>query len=436
METIMDVVMWLANNVFGQPAILIGSIVLIGLLVQKKTASQTISGTFKAIIGFLIITAGSDIISSALTVFEPLWAEVFNLESESFSGYMGQEAFTGEYGSAVALAMTIGFIINVLIARFTRFKYIYLTGHMMFWTTTIFAGVVVQTVADVSFWELVLFLAVIMGVYWTLQPAIVQPFMRKITGNDNIALGHTSASVSLLSAWAGKFLGNKHNDSEKIKVPSGLEFLRDSNVITALTMGLLFMTGAIVVSFRDTAGAQELVASAGDQNFVVYALIQSFTFTAGIAVVLTGVRMFIGEMVPAFKGIATKIVPGAKPALDAPIVFPYAPNAVILGFLGAFIGGLVWLVVLGNAVGYVFVPTMIVLFFHGATAGVFGNATGGARGAVIGGFITATVVAWGQYIMVRMLLPDTIPDTAMWAADSDMFILGPIVKFLSQLLFG
>ncbi|WP_090236351.1 PTS ascorbate transporter subunit IIC [Lentibacillus halodurans] len=431
----MEVVMWLATNVFG-PAILIGSIVLIGLLVQKKSASQTISGTFKAIIGFLIITAGSDIISAALTVFEPLWAEVFNLESESFSEYMGQEAFTGEYGSAVALAMTIGFILNVLIARFTRFKYIYLTGHMMFWTTTIFAGVIVQTAADVSFWQLVIFLAVIMGIYWTIQPAIVQPYMRKITGNDNIALGHTSASVSLLSAWAGKWLGNKENDSEKIKVPNGLEFLRDSNVITALTMGLLFMTGAIVVSFRDTPGAQELIASAGDQNFIVYALIQSFTFTAGIAVVLTGVRMFIGEMVPAFKGIATKIVPGAKPALDSPIVFPYAPNAVILGFLGAFIGGLIWLVVLGNAVGYVFVPTMIVLFFHGATAGVFGNATGGARGAVIGGFITATVVAWGQYIMVRMLLPDTIPDTAMWAADSDMFILGPIIRFLSQLLFG
>ncbi|WP_100010206.1 PTS ascorbate transporter subunit IIC [Lentibacillus sediminis] len=432
----MDIVMWLATNVFGQPAILIGSIVLLGLLLQKKTASQTISGTFKAIIGFLIITAGSNIISGALTVFEPLWAEVFNLSSEPLSGFMGQEEFTAQYGSAVALAMALGFVLNVLLARFTRFKYIYLTGHMMFWTTTIFAGIVIHTVGDVSFWGLVFFLTVIMGVYWTLQPAIVQPFMRKITGNDNIALGHTSASVSLLSAFAGKWLGNKENDSEKIKVPSGLEFLRDSNVITALTMGLLFLSGAIIVSLRDTPGAQELMASAGDQNFMVYAIIQSFMFTAGIAVVLTGVRMFIGEMVPAFKGIATKIVPGAKPALDSPIVFPYAPNAVILGFLGAFVGALLWLVVLGNTVGYVFVPTMIVLFFHGATAGVFGNATGGARGAVIGGFITATVVAWGQYIMVRMLLPGTIPDTAMWAADSDMFILGPIIRFLSQLLFG
>ncbi|GAA0436150.1 PTS ascorbate transporter subunit IIC [Virgibacillus sp. AGTR] len=431
----MDVIVWVATNVFGEAAILLGFIVLLGLILQKKSVSQTISGTFKAVIGFLIISAGSGVIVNALTVFEPLWKEVFNLSAEPLGNFMGQESFNAKYGSAVTLAMTLGFIINVLLARFTKLKYIYLTGHMMFWTTTIFAGVVIQAAGDVSFGKLVIFLAVVMGLYWTIQPALTQPFMRKITGNDNIALGHTSASVALLGALAGKFLGNKENDSEKIKLPKGLEFLRDSNVITALTMGLLFLVGAVIISFKNTPGAQELVAAAGDQNFIIYAIIQSFTFAAGIAVVLLGVRMFIGEMVPAFKGIATKIVPGAKPALDSPIVFPYAPNAVILGFLGSFIGSLLWLVVLGNTVGYVFVPTMIVLFFHSATAGVFGNATGGVRGALIAGFITSTVVAWGQFVMVKLLLPDTVPDTAMWAADSDMFILGPIIRFLSQLLF-
>lgn len=431
----MDVIFWIATNIFGQAAILLGFIVLLGLLLQKKSASQTISGTFKAIIGFLIISAGSGVIVNALTVFEPLWKEVFNLSAEPLGEFMGQEGFNAKYGSAVTLAMTLGFVINVLLARFTRFKFIYLTGHMMFWTTTIFAGIAIQAVGDISFAKLVIFLSIIMGIYWTLQPAITQPFMRKIMGNDNIALGHTSASVALLGALAGKVLGNKENDSEKIKLPKGLEFLRDSNVITALTMGLLFLVGAIIISFKDTPGAQALVEAAGDQNFIVYAIIQSFTFTAGIAVVLLGVRMFIGEMVPAFKGIATKIVPGAKPALDSPVVFPYAPNAVILGFLGSFVGALIWLVVLGNTVGYVFVPTMIVLFFHSATAGVFGNVTGGVRGALMAGFITSTVVAWGQYITVKMLLPDTIPDTAMWAADSDMFILGPIIRFLAQLFF-
>ncbi|SFF97067.1 PTS system IIC component, L-Asc family [Planifilum fulgidum] len=431
----MKVIQWLATNFFGIPAILLGLIVLIGLLVQKKTASQVISGTFKAIIGFLIISAGSGVIVDSLTVFEPMWKEVFNLKDTSLGEFMGQDRFIGKFGSAVTLAMTIGFLINVLLARFTRLKYIYLTGHMMFWTTTIFAGIVVQSSGNVPFGKLVLFLSIIMGLYWTIQPALTQPFMRKITGNDSIALGHTSASVALLGALAGRVFGNKENDSEKIRLPKGLEFLRDSNVITALTMGVLFFIGAMVIVFKNTPGANQLIRKAGDQDFVVYSIVQSFQFAGGIAIVLMGVRMFIGEIVPAFKGIATKIVPGAKPALDCPVVFPFAPNAVILGFLGAFVGAMLWLVIIGNTVGYIFVPTMIVLFFHSATAGVFGNATGGVRGALIGGFITSTVVAWGQFLMVRFLIGGTIPDTAMWAADSDMFILGPVIHFLAKLFF-
>lgn len=431
----MNVIYWIATNVFGTPAILLGAIVLLGLLLQRKTTSQVISGTFKAVIGFLIINAGAGVIVGSLNVFEPMWKEVFGLESQSLGQFLGQEKFNSQYGSAVTLAMFIGFLINVLLARFTKMKYIYLTGHMMFWTSTVFAGVVIHTAGDVAFWKLVLFLSIVLGLYWTFQPALTQPIMRKITGNDNIALGHTSASVALLGGLLGKLFGNRENDSEKIKVPKGLEFLRDSNVITALSMGALFLIGAIVVSLKSTPGAQELVAKAGDQNFIIYSIVQSFTFAGGIAIVLMGVRMFIGELVPAFNGIATKIVPGARPALDCPVTYPYAPNAVILGFIGGFIGALIWLVVLGNTVSYIFVPTMIVLFFHGATAGVFGNATGGTRGALLGGFATATIVAWGQFFMVRYLISSTIPDTAMWAADSDMFIIGPIIAFLSKLLF-
>ncbi|EAC9168116.1 PTS ascorbate transporter subunit IIC [Listeria monocytogenes] len=432
----MEIITWIANNFFGTPAILLGFIVLLGLLLQKKNLSQVISGTFKAIIGFLIINAGAAVITGSLGIFEPMWKEVFGLETPPLAGFLGQEAFNAKFGSAVTLAMTLGFLVNVLLARFTPFKYIYLTGHMMFWTTTIFAGITVQAVGgDIPFWELVLFLAVIMGLYWTLQPAITQPFLRKITGNDNVALGHTSSSVAILSALLGKVFGNKKNDAEHINLPKKLEFLRDSNVITALTMGILFVVGAVILMVKKTPGAEKLIAEAGNQSFIVYSIVQSFTFAAGIAIVLVGVRMFIGEIVPAFNGIATKLVPGAKPALDAPIVYPYAPNSVIIGFVGAFIGAIIWLVVLGNTVGYVFVPTMIVLFFHGAVAGVFGNSTGGVRGALIGGFLTATVVAWGQYIMVTFFINTTVPDTAMWAADSDMFILGPIVSMLAKLFF-
>lgn len=75
---------------------------------------------------------------------------------------------------------------------------------------------------------------------------------------------------------------------------------------------------------------------------------------------------------------------------------------------------LIWLVILGNTVGYVFVPTMIAIFFHAGTAGVFGNKTGGIRGALFAGVITATIIAIGQYVMVTFLAPTTVPDVVMW----------------------
>ncbi|MBA5790583.1 PTS ascorbate transporter subunit IIC, partial [Escherichia coli] len=76
-------------------------------------------------------------------------------------------------------------------------------------------------------------------------------------------------------------------------------------------MGILFVVGAVILMVKKTPGAEKLIAEAGNQSFIVYSIVQSFTFAAGIAIVLVGVRMFIGEIVPAFNGIATKLVPGA-----------------------------------------------------------------------------------------------------------------------------
>lgn len=123
----------------------------------------------------------------------------------NLTNIIGQARFSERYGSSVTIAIAGGFAINLLLARLTRFKYIYLTGHMMFWTTMIFAGVMVNTEPAISAVQLTLMLTVIMGLYWTLQPALVQPWVRKITGNDNVALGHTSASVALLGAILARF---------------------------------------------------------------------------------------------------------------------------------------------------------------------------------------------------------------------------------------
>lgn len=430
----MKIFEWMANNLFGVPAFLIGLIVALGLIFKKESVSKIISGTLKSIMGFLIIDIGSGAISGGLTIFQSLWSEVFGLSAGTMpTNYIGFDNFNGKFGSYIAIIMFFGFLVNVLLARFTKFKYIYLTGHMMFWTIAIFVGIIIDVNPNANMKIVVPVLSVIMGFYWTFQPALTQKYVVKATNNKNVALGHTVGVGGWLSGLLGNLVrGKEYKSAEDIEIPDKLSFLRDSNVITALTMGLLFIVGAVVLMFKNTEGAATILASSGNQNFIIYSIIQAIRFAAGIAVVLYGVRLFIGELVPAFKGFSDKVVPGAIPAIDAPFLYNYAPNSVIFGFLGAFVGGLIWMVVLGNTVGYVFVPTMIVLFFHGAAAGVLGNTTGGWKGAILGGFIIGTIVAIGQWICVMYLLPTTIPDTASWAADTDMFILGPVIRFLGQ----
>ena len=135
---------------------------------------------------------------------------------------------------------------------------------------------------------------------------------------------------------------------------------------------------------------------------------QGLSFGVAVAVILFGVRTILGELVPAFQGIAERLVPGAVPALDAPIVFPYAQNAVLIGFVSSFVGGLIGLAVLslwlGPAFGLVLVlPGLVPHFFTGGAAGVYGNATGGRRGAVAGGFVNGLLITFLPALLVQVL---------------------------------
>ncbi len=88
------------------------------------------------------------------------------------------------------------------------------------------------------------------------------------------------------------------------------------------------------------------------------------------------------------------------PALDAPIVFPYAQNAVADRVRVQFRGrpGRVWRCSRcgwTRPSGWVLVlPGLVPHFFTGGAAGVYGNATGGRRGAVAGGFLNGLLITF------------------------------------------
>ena len=115
---------------------------------------------------------------------------------------------------------------------------------------------------------------------------------------------------------------------------------------------------------------------------------------------MAGVRMLLAEIVPAFQGISMKLVPSSRPALDCPVLFPYAPNSVILGFVFTTIGSLIGMLI-SPMFGAFVIPGVMSNFFAGGTAGIFANQMGGRRGVVIG------CIVHGIFIMIlpAMLAP-------------------------------
>jgi PTS system ascorbate-specific IIC component len=407
-----SIALFIANNIVNQPALLIGLIAAVGLIAQRKPFSDIVTGTLKTAVGFLALQQGSNIVVGALLEFQPVLKAAFGVEAAALGG-AGLDQIFADYGGPISLIMAFGFLVNLLIARFTPLKYVYLTGHLMFWMATVIVSVMVEGNPSAPTWAYVLFGSIICGIYWTVQPAIIQPLMRKVTGHDQLAYGHTSASNVWLAAKLGPLVGSEEQSTEDVELPSWLGFFRDVTAATAFVISVVVIIAAL---FAGPAGVPS-----GDLNYIVYAVIQGLTFALGIAILLFGVRMVIAEIVPAFRGFAMRIVPNAKPALDCPIVFDYAPTAVLIGFLSASVAFGVIMVILGATKLAIVVPPLIMLFFPGGAGGVFGNSTGGVRGAILGGLLLGVILALGQWL-VTPLLSNTAPVLTQ-LADPDWYII-------------
>lgn len=404
---------------FNQPAIIIGLIAFIGLVALKKPVTKIITGTGKTVIGFLILSKGGDIISEALDTLGPAFEDAFNVQGV----IPANEAVIGIaenlLGTEMSLIMAFGFIMNILIARLTNIKYIFLSGHHILFMSALLAAVL--GTAGFSGVELVVIGAFLLGSFMAISPAIVQPFYRNVTGNDNIAMGHFNAANYALAGWISKLVGNKEKSTEDLKIPEGLGFFRDNTISTAIVMIIIYV---LTFLFADSSVITEM--SDGD-NIIMFAITQALTFTAGFVIVLQGVRMMLAEIVPAFKGISEKIVPDSKPALDVPVIFPYGPNSVLVGFVSSVVGGFLMFLLLPALHLPVIIPGLIPLFFVGAGAGVLANATGGRRGTVISGLINGALLI----ILPAILLPllGDLGFTNSTFGDSDFAVVGIVLGY-------
>jgi PTS system ascorbate-specific IIC component len=357
---------------------MLGLVALIGLLAQKKSASDVISGTGKTMIGVLVLFAGVDILVNAMTPISTMFSQIYPAKGEAITAdWVG---FLGQYGVEIVLIMVFGFLLNLILARITRFKFVFLTGHILFWNAYMVTGALADG-GKITGIPLIIIGSIILALISLFFPALIAKFIFKLTGTKDFSIGHTTTVHAFLGAWVGKLVGKGSKSLEEIKFPKGLTFIKSMTISTSLIMFLLylilgFIAGPAWVADTFTGGTQWL--------WYFWAIFQGLLFGAGLAVLLTGVRMMLGEIIPAFHGLAQKIVPNAVPALDCPMVFPYGENSLAIGFPIAMIFSLGTLVVFGLAgFKYVLLPLVTAAFFDVGPGVILANATGGRRGALV-----------------------------------------------------
>ncbi|WUI03427.1 PTS ascorbate transporter subunit IIC [Spirillospora sp. NBC_00431] len=430
MDVIKDILTFLADNVFGQVPILIGLITLIGLILQRKRFEDVFAGALRATIGVVILFIGVEVFTGGLTSFQNVLASAMGTTPPKADKTL--TGFLADQGGTIALVITVAFLVHVLIVRiFPAARYLYLTGHLMFWVSTVTVASLVTIAPGADQLTLVLCGAGFVAAYWTVQPLWMRPLMRRVMPDDRFGFAHTSSLACLITGYAARPLGSREkHDTEKLKLPRQLSFFKDVNVSTALIISVIMLIG---VALADDA-VVEKAATEMDPKLSewVWALLVGLRFAGGIAILLFGVRMFLGEIVPAFKGFSDKVIPGTRPALDAPTVFPVAPTAVMVGFVASTGVFLVCLGVFAGAGWFTLAPPMIMLFFVGGAAGLFGNVVAGWRGAVLGGVISGLILAIGQAVTWD-LFEKTAPELAT-LADPDWYAIAWLLKAVDPVI--
>lgn len=374
---------------FRNPALFMGLVVAIGLILQRKPIDTILKGIFKGIIGMVILLKGVDIVVSSITPLANAFSGLFNTQSNSTLGDFN--VFLGQYGSYVGLILLCGFVINIIIARYTRFKTIYLTGNILFWYPMLFLAVGIEN--NVSGLKLFIFTLIMYILVITIFPYILRKHVKYVTGNDSFTIGHTASIYCLLGSYIGKLVGQKDKNIENLNLPKSLSFFRDTNITAAIVMFIVYIIVGLFI------GKESRTAIYGSEPLITYSLIQGITFAAGMIILLTGVRMILGEIIPSFKGIADKLAKGSIPALDIPMIFPYGPNALLIGFIIALITSIGTLFLLGasGVLTFALIPLVVACYFDVAPGAIFANARGGWPAAIItsalGGIILMVLAA-------------------------------------------
>ena len=401
-----------ATYILQKPPYMVGFLTLLGYCLMGKKWYDTLAGTLKAIIGMLILSAGS---SGLVSNFRPILAGLkdrFNLTAAVIDPYYGQNAVTagveevfGKGFSQVMTLLLIAFIVNILLVRFnkiTKCRTLFTTGHVQvqqaataYWLI-LFA---LPALREKNF-ALLIVMSVILGAYWAVGSNLTVKPMQELTEGAGFAIAHQQMfGIRLASFTSEKLFGSKGGKKEvkkvgDLKMPGFFSIFSQNMVCTAILMTVFF--GAIMAVIGKPFFVQAETIKEKD-NFAFYVFNTSLQFAVYLAILQLGVRTFVTELTASFQGIANKLLPSSVPGVDCAVCYGFGDaNAVTFGFLAGLTGqiiAIVTLILMGS-------PTIIIcgfvpVFFDNATIGLVANEKGGLKACLVIPFISGLIQVFG-----------------------------------------
>ena len=416
LNVLMTIWEYFAKNILEQPAFMIGFIVLLGYLLEKKKWYEVLSGFLKATIGYFILTVGS---SGLVTSFRPILVGLksrFHLSAMVTDPYFGQNAVTvgimKRFGRSFAdtmLLLLFAYIMNILLVRFqkyTKLRAVFTTGNVQ-----------VQQAAT-AFWlflfcfpkmgriPLLIVMSIVLGLYWAVGSNLTVGITQELTDGAGFGIAHQQMfGIFIFAKWAewmekrAKAKGKTESKRlEDIELPGWLSMFNDNMVSTAILMVIFF--GIILIILGPSYLIKAGFMKAG-QSFVFYIIQTSLMFAVYLAILQLGVRTFVNELTESFTGISDRWLPGSVPGIDVAATLGFgSPNAATIGFMFGALGQFLMIILL-----IVFhSPTIVIagfipLFFDNAAIGVFANNRGGYKYAMIAPFISGLIQVGGSALI-------------------------------------
>jgi PTS system ascorbate-specific IIC component len=236
--------------------------------------------------------------------------------------------------------------------------------------------------ADSYNWATTIVLGIFAGCWAAVASNLTVEATQRLTGGANFAIGHQEMLGILVTDKLAPKFGKAEDSFENLKLPGWLSIFTD-NVVSTTVLMCVFM--GVVMGFIGPETMMEFDTSLTASTwYVMYIFKTCVTFSVYMVILLTGVRMVVGELTKAFRGFSDKLLKGSMPAVDCAVTYSFVSgNVPVLGFAMGLIGELIGIAgLLIFKAPILLLPAFIPLFFDNATLACFANKAGGRKAAI------------------------------------------------------